>query len=702
MVKSTKLPEDIKWERICTTSNTHFYSPEEIRSTLVRFGIDPDSIDPEIIESISRYLPPRWISSLALFKYVPSADEQEYNGRIITYIRIVATITNYQPEPYPALSIISVPSSGVDSWLGSIMPFAEYVTEAYMDEAIEYITKPRDYPCFGALLSVSVSPSIPIATELEENPYFLDFEPKKRELYDLVSDTGGRVSRSLANVNIRKGSGRTENHEVLDIFNGFEVEGNYADIGGKVQVQGQWGTRDITGNEITDIRTTEALEESQQLYSRTTQLSQMNSLLQSFHLGTNRALFLMQPYPHISQPRVTFINGPRELEGVQEIVLVVSCPEKYPDVCFEVDLETAHIAADLNRTDSIGKKIMVAKTFVFTSDTAIESDSTDVPDTKIKFARKAQHFISAEEGYSGYKIVNVEIINKSWTGPDPRTILEDYSAEDIEGLVRPYTKVDFAGSDGNSLIVEALVGWRFEEYTIGSDDYENGTCTVDVKITLEEIIPSIGRKETLFLTGRTLRCCTNVLPSGSRLASTKAPSKAHPHMTSSEGDNTAGLSEYVTYETELEINDAIFKSGIVNKNKLMSANRLSTDICRQLIKSRSDPRRYLPKTISYYETEFFMRKLAKLISPKNIDKKKATIKIQNHVLEQKIKDIYGKDVNAISLFSKPAAELAKSLRISIHDALRLKRHLSPLKIGRLEVHKEKTGKNHKNSYKSNG
>jgi hypothetical protein len=73
----------------------------------------------------------------------------------------------------------------------------------------------------------------------------------------------------------------------------------------------------------------------------------MYNLFQAFHLGTNRALFLMEPRPHVRQTEATFITGPRALEGVQEVFLVVVRPKVMLDFCVSALLETAHITKQL-------------------------------------------------------------------------------------------------------------------------------------------------------------------------------------------------------------------------------------------------------------------------------------------------------------------------------------------------------------------
>ena len=79
-----------------------------------------------------------------------------------------------------------------------------------------------------------------------------------------------------------------------------------------------------------------------------TLISQLYSLLQGYHVGTNRVVFFMQPRPHIQDMKFTFVHGPRRLEGIQEFFLVVNRPKSISGLCVEAALETAHLDEQRN------------------------------------------------------------------------------------------------------------------------------------------------------------------------------------------------------------------------------------------------------------------------------------------------------------------------------------------------------------------
>jgi len=88
--------------------------------------------------------------------------------------------------------------------------------------------------------------------------------------------------------------------------------------------------------------------ERRETQSTSTQISQMYNLLTGYHVGTNRALFLMLARPHVLQPTDfrTFVQGLRAIEGVQEFFLIVSRPQDMDGVCVETWLETGHFPED--------------------------------------------------------------------------------------------------------------------------------------------------------------------------------------------------------------------------------------------------------------------------------------------------------------------------------------------------------------------
>lgn len=310
------LPVDIPWRRLC---------------------VSDDMIDSDVCD---RKFPYRWRSSIAVFGYEPPEDQQTYDDMVVSYLKVACTITSFQPNPEE----VGLKNRRFDSYWNVPLVIEDYANKVS-----------RAYPCYGAVLEVAVAPSEKLIdgkpVPLSQYPYFMDFDPKKREVYELVSETGEQMSRSLDEVNVRKGATTTNSREVLDqTAVGLEasagVSAGFVNVGGKASYTNTNSTKNITQNEVQDFRTTDNAREQRENLSHTTQLTQMYQQLNSYHLGTNRAVFFVLPRPHIIDDKdtpLTFINGPRRLEGIQEFFLVVLRPKAIADVCVEAYLETAHV-----------------------------------------------------------------------------------------------------------------------------------------------------------------------------------------------------------------------------------------------------------------------------------------------------------------------------------------------------------------------
>lgn len=306
------LPVDIPWQKVCVTE---------------------DMVDRVVCDD---RLPPKWHSSIAVFKYVPDEEYQQFPDTKVTFLKVTVTITGYQP--------MNDEIQGEIDWDGLNVTAIDGLTDLLNSY----------YPCHGAILQVVVGPKGPNPNiPLDKYPYFMDFEPKKREMYEMATDTKERLSRSLETTNLTKSAGTVQSLEVLDIDMGgggfgSQGQGSYMGTGGgggfNYQApNGQWGTKILNTDQSQMTRTTDNSTEKRESYSFSTQLSQMYHLLDSYHLGTNRAVFFIQPRPHIIEEPSGFVRGPRKVEGIQEFILVVGQPKDQEDFCVSVRLDTSHI-----------------------------------------------------------------------------------------------------------------------------------------------------------------------------------------------------------------------------------------------------------------------------------------------------------------------------------------------------------------------
>lgn len=564
------LPTDIPWKRIC---------------------VSKDMIDPKICDARR---PKRWNSSIAIFQYSPEEEYQTTEGMLITYLKVACSITGYQAGP----DEIGLHRGGFDNfWKDS--------GETLKDTIMDY------YPCYGAILEVAVAPKKK-DTPLNKYPYFSDFEPKKRELYEIATETGEIMSRSLKNLSVGKGSSTLNSHEILDVDHGFSfgAQGSYAGTGGGFNVSrsGEWGTKDISQTEANSIRTSDQSQESRETQSHTTQISQLYHQLDSYHMGTNRALFFVLPRPHTIETEHTFVNGPRNIEGIQEFFFVTMRPKDVEEICVEAYLETGHIAkipllefeGETETTDSVTLNIL--SNFDGRSDAVLDStwgndSTTSVKSDSIPYNPPAGWEIDLSKGSGGYNVASA-----SGTGYGYPTGVYNYRVTEI---------------DRNHLVLWGEVSAAFQDTPGLSDGGKIWTGTLNVTLTvyLKKINPKqvvTGYEEHLFLTARDLCCCEN--------SEIELP--------------------FVAWEKPIKYipsRRAASEKMIGDKMTLVEANNMGKMMSREFTKSGNDiDRRYEKGTVNILETQFVGKMLANTLKDTTSDLKIDKVKHLSEGLKAKI------------------------------------------------------------------
>lgn len=289
-----------------------------------RMGVSGDMIDDEAGDL---EFPEKWRSSIAAFYHEPAELLPEYCDRRITFIKLAVTLTNYQV----AGEDVTVLEQLRDS-------YREFYAWKSFDANVT-----RSYPCYGALLQVSVLPKPRAGVAKHDFPYISAFQPRKREMYEVVTESGEAASQSANKLNVLKGTTTTDTTEEYDLDLGGGGGSAVFGLASWNAGQKQEGTVQRYQKQDQDVRNTDASRDKRESHSYSTSMNQLYTLLQGYHLGTNRAMFFMQPRPHIQDSQFTFIRGLRRLEGVQEFFLVVNRPATVPGICLEVALETAHL-----------------------------------------------------------------------------------------------------------------------------------------------------------------------------------------------------------------------------------------------------------------------------------------------------------------------------------------------------------------------
>lgn len=658
------LPTDVPWERICVTE---------------------DMIDKVVCD---KRLPAKWQTSMAVFKYKPEEEYQLFPHYNITYLKVTATITGYQPLDQEIQGQIDW--NGVDV---STIPGLTDLLNSYN-------------PCHGAILQVVVGPEgqrpdLP----LKEYPFFMDFEPKKRELYELATDTKEKQSRSIESLNITKSSGNTQSMEILDVDQGgggFGANASYAGTGGGFTYtapNGQWGTKRLNADESLSSRSSDVAQEKRETFSFSTQLSQMYHLLDSYHLGTNRVVFFVQPRPHTLEEPSGFVRGPRPVEGIQEFFLIVAQPKDQDDFCVSLRLDTSHLTKtpimDYDRKSD---------TTPVVSATAPVASKHDIP-AEYKVGARACFFDCWDVWYQCYRTEKTD----SFTYNAP----SGYQIEGYDNLIN-----ESSHGSSNVVITPNRAALNVNVQANGHICYEDsgvcvncddeiekwaGSARRQVQVNLVSTTPTkqVGEEEVLMITTRGLCCCASrtgkidmdefvvgFRPIPADLSVSKYLARINASETSHAG-SVRSLSMTKGEHAEGSCKECADKTSRVPYDRsdkghtIRLANELSNYIKTETLRSLNDPTVKLQK---FVETDFFAKQLEyKLIQFRkgreilntnvtNDLPKEAVTKLERHFGKK------AKDITRYTLLSLRSEDLAKITGIKADAIQKIKLGSLGLKI----------------------
>lgn len=234
-IATFSLPIDIPWQRIAFSNDM----------------MDKVACD--------RELPLRWRSSVAVFSYEPPEDQQQIDGFTVSYLKVTCSITGYQPDEKQIRIRERLGRSG---WTTQQLEKSQIDLGDIVDTY---------HACYGAMLEVVVAPPAGDNVRFKDYPYFADFDPKKRELYEQVTDTGEKMSRSLDDVGVRHGQTTSQSHEVMDTLSlGASVSAGPKG-GPGASADFSHSTTDLNQRTTENVRTTDAARENRETLSHTTQ-----------------------------------------------------------------------------------------------------------------------------------------------------------------------------------------------------------------------------------------------------------------------------------------------------------------------------------------------------------------------------------------------------------------------------------------------
>jgi hypothetical protein len=298
--------------------------PQDV--TWTRLAYSRDMID----KDFDHRLPPKWRSSMAIYYYiVPEEDSADaYPNSKIVYLKVTCSITGW--NPYETLEGSRKVAEAAESFDDLQKSIWEAVMGSFWSSTY--------YPCAGAIMQVSIFPNGG-NVKVDDYPYIMDFEPKKRELYEATTEGSELLSGTSDRVSITKGTTSVKNTEYGGSISTYIPISKSVGVG----ITGS-GSKSNTTTSI-DQNMTDTSREARETLSRTTSFSQMYQLFNGYHLGTNRAVFAVFPRPHTLSPSsvdFNLIRGQRKLEGIQEVFLVVHMPSSLQGFCVQASLETGH------------------------------------------------------------------------------------------------------------------------------------------------------------------------------------------------------------------------------------------------------------------------------------------------------------------------------------------------------------------------
>ena len=250
----------------------------------------------------------------------------------------------------------------------------------------------------------------------------------------------------------------------------------------------------MNAEETLFARSSDVGQEKRETYSFSTQLSQLYHQLDSYHLGTNRALFFVLPRPNTLETEHTFVNGIRNIEGIQEFFLVVARPKSLSGFCVEAYLETGHIGKVPYSTTQ-----EVAGTEIQTTwfDSYHAAPKGDDDETTVYDAADRSWAVDTFYPGLGYKIKSAVL-----TSPAPTVRYN----KDPPNLVDSAPHI--SASNPDYVTVSGKVHSGFANYAFGSEDrWEEITYPFTVALTLVKHEVVQQSTDTLFMTARYLNCC---------------------------------------------------------------------------------------------------------------------------------------------------------------------------------------------------
>ncbi|MEP7218571.1 MAG: hypothetical protein ABI876_06620 [Bacteroidota bacterium] len=581
--------------------------PQDIPFQLI--AASPDMMD---VRFCDKRFPFEFRSSIAIYGYEPKdLPEPACSGRI-TYLKIAVSITGYKPTQ--------------SELMGHIVDLPGVPTAQLFDNYNDIIRK--YFPCFGALLNIAVFPPSGSGVPLTKYPHIIAFEPKSRDLMVATTLEGEILNQSSGKIHTDFSTKSTKSTKLEIVPSAkFERPPISASLTGTFSNE---TTRERDNSSGTEMESTTA-------YKRgfSTEIEQMYNMLTGYHVGTNRANFLILPYPHIAQTTEfrTFAQGIRVIEGIQEFFLIIARPIEMKGFCIEAGLQTGHFPEDVEviapepryKTEEITLDFLLH----VTDGTQTSTRPVPIPPGFI---------IDTSKGNAG--VDNADIGSNNAGNED-------------------WGNTGQVSNDLNGVVVSATGHKR----TLGPGSIIHRLITVHIR-SIEPIgeVPKHANVDDLFITSRGLCACVTSNPPCLNVISVSTPRSGR----TPDGKGPDGRE--IVDETSVRLHDSL-------NSENPPVRELLKGVRNRLFTSAQQPTRYEEGTTGYFDSKYFAKKWLELLPESYKSKKVADFREISEfrkIPERTIRELANLTISDVASMSlKTFAEISK-LDISVAGTLRRK------------------------------
>lgn len=511
-------------------------------------------------------------------------------------------------------------------------------------------------PAGGAsLLSLTYETERSVTIELHDYPYIASLEPKTRDLYQAATDEGEILTSSSSELITNKSLTNTRATQTdLGLDATVRFGADTADVQTVLgsSLDHSWGKSESDNWTVE----TDASRERREVQGTTTQLSQLYNLLTGYHAGTNRAVFLMLPRPHILQStdRRSFVRGLRVIEGVQEFFLVVVRPAGIPGLCIDAALDTAHFPEEVKIVEPKEEFETSSEEFLATAVASQQGGSNrDEKTFQELHTVQVGWVIDRSKGDSGHSGME-ELSNLSNDQADKTLIGYSYGAlNDSTAQVRgTINSSGLLGSDDSR--GDAEFKRKYKVYTRSEQPKESDAV-------------SHARVGELLITSRGLCVCF-------------ASGDVHPSVTRPPSSFTGPKKgTWIADEREIRIASSVLTASATKNSRTPAAKELTRKIQGALVASRSQNRRRQPGAIRFLDTDTFAGRIRKVMPQEQLKKPVPLDDLPVSTRPGRARPTEPPSVDTV--LGTPLRQLSRSLGVSEEAAASLRRRA----LGRPEV-----------------